>query len=168
MASNRMLLIFRPTGRAIILAKKVGNDWVGGTTGLEARMSDFTFDIEDACNANPDLNRDDFYIAMENGDNLPGVLVDGWDYTNNESGVDGVLQLSMSEVLPRLVSVTSPIASKEDAIKILKEGSDIWMRSDADGLKINHKPNPDETWLQMDGYFTKRQLQAILFLMDNQ
>lgn len=62
----------------------------------------------------------------------------------------------------------STIASKEEALTVLKEGSDIWIRCEEGGQpKIVRKEDPNETWLQMDGYFTKRQLEAILFLMDN-
>ena len=60
------------------------------------------------------------------------------------------------------------ISSRQEALDILNSGTDIWIRKDDNGNpKIIEKPDPNETWLQMDGYFTKSHLQAILFLMDN-
>lgn len=100
MAGNRMLLVFRPTGKAIILAKQIGGDWVGGSKDLPERMLALMGAVEEARHENPTINQDDFYLAMESGENLPGVLVEGWDYTKEDTGVDGLLQLLISDTVP--------------------------------------------------------------------
>lgn len=90
MANNRMFLVYRPTGEAVLLGKRSTLGWHVKADGLEAKLTKlFESAVKAAIDGN--FSQDDFAIAMEQGKNQPYVLSD-WKYTQ----IPGQLDIDVS------------------------------------------------------------------------
>lgn len=76
MANNRLILLHRPTGYAVIIATRTGDGWSHSDT-IYSRLDTF-FQTLDRM---PDsiLNQDRFALIIEDAEHAPG-LSDDWHY----------------------------------------------------------------------------------------
>jgi hypothetical protein len=82
MANNRMFLVYRPTGDAVFLGKRMGFGWYGAPQDLEIRLSALFARSEEAASQNPQYSQDDFLLAMEDNEGaIHAINGDSWDYS---------------------------------------------------------------------------------------
>lgn len=82
MANNRMFLVYRPTGDAVYLGKRMWWGWYGTPEDLAQRIAEL---FEKAEKAAGGFSQDDFAIALENGEYQPHAI-DKWQYKDMEGG----------------------------------------------------------------------------------
>lgn len=78
MANNRMFLVYRPTGDAVMLGSRLGFGWEGTPEDLSERIVALFEKSAKSAEAGG-FSQDDFAIAMECGKNHPHVI-DKWQY----------------------------------------------------------------------------------------
>lgn len=79
MANNRMWLLHRPTGKAVFLAKRMGDGWYTKNDALG--LNEFFDHLQNV--ATDGWMGDDFVLAMEDCTGAPGAFND-WRYTADE------------------------------------------------------------------------------------
>jgi hypothetical protein len=104
MAHNRMLLVYRPTGKSIVLAKRGSFGW-SNSDDLGVRFAKLMEEVERACNENDQISQDDFYLAMEQAEGLEGVLSD-WNYTKEDTEFGELIQLIIKDTIPHAKPTT--------------------------------------------------------------
>ena len=82
MANNRMFLVYRPTGDAVFLGKRLGRGWYGTREDLAERIAELFHRAESAA-AEGALSQDDFGIALEVGEHQPHAI-DRWRYERSD------------------------------------------------------------------------------------
>ena len=99
MANNRMFLVYRPTGDAVFLGKRMGWGWYGTPKDVAESIAALFEKAEKAAGegAKRGLSQDDFAIALESGGNQPHVI-SKWQYKD----VDGrkVRSLAIDSSVP--------------------------------------------------------------------
>ena len=81
MANNRIWLVHRPTGFAVMLGKRMGYGWyLQEEPNQGKRMSDFFKRIEEA---EYEGSQDDFVLAIEDGREAPDCT-ENWKYADRE------------------------------------------------------------------------------------
>ena len=95
MANNRMFLVFRPTGDAVFLGKRMGRGWYGTPEDVAESIAILFEKAEEA--AGGEFSQDDFAIALESGENQPHVI-DKWKYKDMNGGK--VRSLEIDEQVP--------------------------------------------------------------------
>lgn len=95
MANNRMYLVYRPTGDAVYLGKRMGWGWYGTPEDVAERIATLFEKAENA--AGGDFSQDDFAIAMESAENHPHVI-DKWKF--KEGGKGQSLEMEIDEQVP--------------------------------------------------------------------
>ena len=82
MANNYMFLCYKPTGRIIQLAKRMGFGWhtIIDNTKLETFLNDCEKDTLEF-----HKNQDNFCLLMEDDNDLSDNNKQKWDYDNNKS-----------------------------------------------------------------------------------
>ncbi len=66
MANNRMWLVYKPTGRAVLIGKRMGFGWY--TQGMDAEKFNAFFDeCEDVADYSRGIDQDDFIMVQEIG-----------------------------------------------------------------------------------------------------
>lgn len=96
MANNRMYLVYRPTGDAVFLGKRMGWGWYNTPDDLAERVVNLFKKIEECV---PDgCSQDDFAIALEDGENHSHVI-DDWNYSQNEN-IPGLTYLDVGDLVP--------------------------------------------------------------------
>src|SRR6185369_11071979 len=95
MANNRMFLVYKPTGDAVYLGKRMGDGWYDVPETLGNALQAL-FDLVE--HKGP---LDGFALAMENGWDNPHVI-DDWKECG-DSSVEGLHQLIGGESLPIVV-----------------------------------------------------------------
>ena len=76
-----MFLVYRPTGDAVFLGKRMGDGWYGTPEDVAERIASL-FSKAEECQGQ--YSMDDFAIAMEQGDNQPNVI-SKWKYTDDDN-----------------------------------------------------------------------------------
>lgn len=79
MANNRMFLVYRPTGDAVMLGKRMGWGWYDVPNDISERIVQLFALAEKAALQNENFSQDDFAVAMEHAARQPYVLSD-WHY----------------------------------------------------------------------------------------
>lgn len=87
MANNRMFLLHRPTGKAILLGKRMGWGWYGTPENVAERIEALFTSAE---NESYDGSQDDFCIALEDGSDATLALSD-WHAKAGQ--IDGIWKL---------------------------------------------------------------------------
>jgi hypothetical protein len=95
MANNRLFLVYRPTGAAVLLGKRMGWGWYT-KPGINEAIATLFYHIERI--DIPDERRiypaqDDFVLCIEDGEGAP-KCESAWQYTNEKIGNLRVLRLS--------------------------------------------------------------------------
>jgi len=98
MANNRMYLVYRPTGDAVFLGKRMGWGWYGTPENLVEHIAALFDKAEEACIRG--RSQDDFAIAMESGEGQPYVI-DDWKSTKPSGDTWPSLVLDIGEDVPR-------------------------------------------------------------------
>ena len=75
MANNRMFLVYRPTGDAVFLGKRMGYGWYGTPADVQERI----LKLFDLVESKGETHQDDFAIALEDGEAIPHAIHD-WVY----------------------------------------------------------------------------------------
>ena len=96
MANNRMFLVHRPTGNAVLLGKRLDpkRGWYGTPGGLGVSVETL---FKKAIESGEGV--DDFAVALESGENQPHAIHD-WSYTKATDG-NGVRKLEIADSVPR-------------------------------------------------------------------
>jgi hypothetical protein len=89
MANNKMFLVYRPTGDAVYLGKRLAWGWYGTPKDLAEQVLNL-FEKAEKVAGEGDFSQDDFAIALEQGENQPNVI-DKWQYKDIEQ--DNALSL---------------------------------------------------------------------------
>ena len=76
MANNRLILVYRPTGRAVVIAKRMGAGWYSHES-LTSRLNGM-FD-ESEFEGFAEMKHDDFELVIEDAVQAP-VLSSDWTY----------------------------------------------------------------------------------------
>lgn len=92
MADSRMFLVYRPTGDAVYLGKRMAWGWYGVPDDVAERINELFAKAEQAA---CDFSQDDFAIAMESVKNQPHVI-DKWKYKTNACGKLASLEIDES------------------------------------------------------------------------
>ena len=80
MANNRMFLVYRPTGDAVFIGKRMGFGWYNSNVEkVGEQILELYERAENAALSNHDISQDDFGIAMESGEFQPSVI-SKWNY----------------------------------------------------------------------------------------
>ena len=95
MANNRMFLVYRPTGDAVYLGKRMGWGWYGTPEDVAERIAEL-FERAEKAAGEGDFSQDDFAIALESGKHQPHAI-DKWRY-KGEGGK--VRSLEIDESVP--------------------------------------------------------------------
>lgn len=95
MANNRMFLVYRPTGDAVFLGKRMGWGWYGTPADLAENIAELFKKAELA--AGSEFSQDDFAVALESGKNQPHVI-DKWQY--KKDGGDKTRSLEIDTSVP--------------------------------------------------------------------
>ena len=78
MANNRLLLVYRPTGRAVVLGKRIGSGWyLHSNLNLADRLKEL-FDGAESSWEDGSL-QDDFELVIEDSEQAPKLSED-WKY----------------------------------------------------------------------------------------
>ena len=77
MANNRLWLVYRPTGKAVFLGKRMAQGWYGVPEDVKERIEAFFAHIYD----NPETSQDDMMLAMEMCEGNSPLIVTAWRYT---------------------------------------------------------------------------------------
>lgn len=72
-----MFLVYRPTGDAVFLGKRMGWGWYGTPEDVAQRIAELFARAERASSG--EVSQDDFALALESGANQPHAL-DNWRY----------------------------------------------------------------------------------------
>ncbi len=80
MANNRLLLVYRPTGRAMVIGKRMGTGWY--SRGDILKRLDAFFD-EAETEWEEGMNHDDFELVIEHAEHAP-ALSDEWVYDGDD------------------------------------------------------------------------------------
>lgn len=79
MANNRLWLVYRPTGKAVFLGKRMGYGWYHVPQDVKARIEALFAHVEECY---PDNSQDDFMLAMEECQAQGNIHVSTqWRYT---------------------------------------------------------------------------------------
>ena len=98
MANNRMFLVYRPTGDAVFLGKRMGWGWYGTPEDVAESIAVLFERAEEYAEAaSGEFSQDDFAIALESGENQPHAI-DKWKYKDMNGGK--VLSLEIDEQVP--------------------------------------------------------------------
>lgn len=97
MANNRMYLVFRPTGDAVLLGKRLGWGWYGVPSDVSERIASLFEAAEGA--SGKEVSQDDFAIALEAGEGQPHAI-SKWDYGEMNEAI-GLRKLIIDESVPR-------------------------------------------------------------------
>jgi len=84
MANNRMFLVYRPTGRAIHLGKRMGFGWYKDLPDHVPPLIEALFNHAEEAALEHGYDQDDFVLAMEHS-NSEYVFCD-WVYTEKKDG----------------------------------------------------------------------------------
>jgi len=96
MANNRMFLVYRPTGDAVYLGKRMGWGWYGTPEDVAQRIAALFEKAEEA--AGGGFSQDDFALALEACENQPHAI-SKWQY--GERAADGsVSKLVIEQSVP--------------------------------------------------------------------
>lgn len=80
MANNRMFLVYRPTGDAVFLGKRMGRGWYGTPKDLPEKILELFRRAKEAAAASERaFSQDDFAVALEHGEHQPHAI-DKWQY----------------------------------------------------------------------------------------
>ena len=83
MANNRLLLVYRPTGRAVVLGKRMGSGWyLHSNLNLIKNLKKFFDEAEASWEGG--LGQDDFELVIEDSDQSPALSSD-WKYAGKAS-----------------------------------------------------------------------------------
>lgn len=98
MANNRMFLVHRPTGKAVMLGKRMASGWYrpgfnGQPDPLAKRMERLFELAEDHWENSQDDNLDDFVLVMEDAEGPTGAITE-WTYDGVQ--VDGIFSIKLS------------------------------------------------------------------------
>lgn len=96
MANNRMWFVYRPTGEAVFLGKRMGHGWYGTPDDLADRVTALFARVLEA---DQSYSQDDFAVALELGEGQPHAL-SKWVYGSEKSADDGVRKLLIDESVP--------------------------------------------------------------------
>jgi len=96
MANNRMFLVYRPTGDAVYLGKRMGWGWYGTPDDVAHHIAEL-FEKAEKDAGESDFSQDDFAIALEIGENQPHAI-DKWQYKDVENGK--VRSLAIDDSVP--------------------------------------------------------------------
>ncbi len=77
MANNRLILVYRPTGRAVGIGKRMGSGWYTGHGSVDERLTAFFDEVESEWMAG--MGQDDFELVIEDAERAP-ALSDDWTY----------------------------------------------------------------------------------------
>lgn len=88
MANNKMFLVYRPTGDAVCVGKRMGWGVVWNPTRSKKKIELLFKKAQEA--SDNEYSQDDFAIALESGENQPHIL-DKWTY--GETPTDGLVRL---------------------------------------------------------------------------
>lgn len=94
MANNRLWLVYRPTGKAVFLGKRMAEGWYNVPDDVKERIEALFQHIQDE-RGNREYEQDDMTLAMEECEGRSPFVNVNWRYT--ETGVGKPLsQLEMS------------------------------------------------------------------------
>jgi len=91
MANNRMFLVYRPTGDAVFLGKRMSWGWYGTPNDIVERIA-LLFEKAAEAAAKDGFSQDDFAVALEIGKNHPFVISE-WKY--NKTKDKGIVSLAI-------------------------------------------------------------------------
>lgn len=77
MANNRMWLLHKPTGKAVFLGKRMGDQWYGTPEDVAAMIAI----LFETSYSDQYIGNDNFCLAMEQCSGAPNAF-DGWRYTS--------------------------------------------------------------------------------------
>lgn len=86
MANNRMFLVYRPTGDAVYLGKRMAHGWYGTPDDLVERIEQLFAKVDAVSGFHGEPSQDDFAIALEQGKRQSHVI-HNWQYSPDETGV---------------------------------------------------------------------------------
>ena len=78
MANNRLFLVYRPTGKAVFLGKRMAEGWYGVPDDVKERIEALFAHVFE----NPDASQDDLMLAMEECEAGTPFVNTQWRYTN--------------------------------------------------------------------------------------
>lgn len=91
-----MFLVYRPTGDAVYLGKRMGFGWYGTPEDLADRVVKL-FEKAEKAAGEGDFSQDDFAIALEKGKSQPHAI-DKWQYKKMKEGK--VRSLAIDDSVP--------------------------------------------------------------------
>ena len=95
MANNRMFLVYRPTGDAVYLGKRMAIGWYDTPKNVAQKIMELFEKAEQAVLCKEFLP-DDFAIALESGENNPHAITK-WTYAQS-SDDKNVIKLVIDEI----------------------------------------------------------------------
>lgn len=96
MANNRMFLVYRPTGDAVYLGKRLGSGWHDTPEDVAERIAEL-FQKAEQTASQSDFSRDDFAVALEQGEHQPHAIAK-WGYEKADGGK--LIRLDVDESVP--------------------------------------------------------------------
>ena len=94
MAHNRMFLVYRPTGDAVYLGKRMGWGWYGTPEDVAERIAGL-FEKAKQAAGEGGFSQDDFAVALEQGKYQPHAI-DKWQYADVKDGKVRSLEIDAS------------------------------------------------------------------------
>ena len=82
MANNRIWLVYRPTGKAVFLGKRMADGWYGVPDDIKQRIEALFQHISD----DDGYFQDDLMLAMEGCDVTSPFVNTNWRYTTDDPG----------------------------------------------------------------------------------
>jgi hypothetical protein len=81
MANNRLFLVFKPSGHAVYLGKRMAFGWYDTPDDLSERIKALFEKVEEACSDNGEFSQDDFAVALEVEPDLPSPhIIHDWEF----------------------------------------------------------------------------------------
>ena len=104
MANNRLYLVHRPSGLAVMIGKRMGfGYYTPHGADISTRLESFYAAVIDAWGNGPvKHSQDDFVIALESGEHQPHALscgTDWWDIDEADEAT-GLCRLEIAEHVP--------------------------------------------------------------------
>ena len=99
MSHNRLYLVYRPTGHAIGLGKRMADGYYGVSDDLPQKLQQLFDAAYDAFQeSGREFSQDDFCLAMEMAEHQPYVLTHGqWAWADEQHETPGILRMVIAD-----------------------------------------------------------------------